>query len=428
MDILKTLIARFAGKSANFIVFAILARSLSLPELALYGFVFSISQIHSTILDLGCRNSLAFYVGQVELKSEQYLKAAFYIWMFAALITGPIAYVTIEFSSFRDGGLELVVALFFLIVSMVYLRIMQGALLGEGNIDLFNKTDLVSRVVLVVLTVCFAILHFLTLQSAMWTLVASQMIGAGYLYSIQRKSLVVKCVSRLDVVRSAKSLLRRGFVFMLAVVVMVTAKRLSFLAITELSGADASGVFFAIHRLTEIVTEVALAVAVVLFSKNVRGGGIENALSKSAEASRVSFFLLMIICAILWVGGEHFVRIVLGARYINTETLFSVLLASTLAGVVWTVLFPSLSVILTPTWMLVAFVPGLVANLVSIKPLLSTYGVVGAAFSSLIGNIVCSATVLLLIKGKYKISIYSFLILSGDDIKSLILKLRKRRK
>src|SRR5690606_2659783 len=96
-QMLLTIIARFAGKSANFFVFAILARELSTADLGVYGFIFTASILFSTFFDVGVRNSVANFIGKEGNKAKDYAYqslALFPLFGAAAAISVLIFYDT----------------------------------------------------------------------------------------------------------------------------------------------------------------------------------------------------------------------------------------------------------------------------------------------------------------------------------------------
>ena len=81
LDTLATIVTRFGAKSVNLLVFLIVARQLSLAEMAAYGFIFSTTLIYSTILDLGTRNSLAVFIGKEPALTHDYTRSGFFLWL-----------------------------------------------------------------------------------------------------------------------------------------------------------------------------------------------------------------------------------------------------------------------------------------------------------------------------------------------------------
>ena len=64
MDSLWVLLTRLVMRAANFAVFLLLARSLTVGEFGFYGYVISTALVLSVAFDLGLRQSGAWLIGQ----------------------------------------------------------------------------------------------------------------------------------------------------------------------------------------------------------------------------------------------------------------------------------------------------------------------------------------------------------------------------
>lgn len=417
LDTLATVVTRFGGKSVNLLVFLIVARQLSLAEMAIYGFVFSTTLIFSTMLDLGIRNSLAVFVGQEPDRAASYTRASFLVWCVLAAVGVPISYITLHLSSLSIDIAALAPPFSLLLAAMLYLRMMQGTVLGEGDIRLFNTSELISRFVLLPCTLLLlAIPGSFTLMSAMWVLALSQLVAAVYLFARQYRFIFRPSANTLALTRR---LIARGFLFMLAVLLMNAAKRVSFLVVSHVEPKAAAGLFFSLQRLTEIITEVGMAIAVVAFSYSVRAKSVNDALEGSAAMSRVAMVLFTLISVAMVASSSISVPLLLGARFAVDGWLFPLLVGTTLIGAPWTILFPSLSVVLSPARVLLLMLPGVSLNILTALPLTRAYGLEGAALSMLLSNLVLTGSFLVLYKVKFGIPMNRFLVIGRSDLSGL---------
>lgn len=425
LDTLTTIAARFGGKAVNLVVFLIVARTLPLAEVGVYGVVFSLSLILSNMLDFGIRNSLAFFIGKEPEKHAGFAAQAFVLWLGLALLAPPVMIGGLALSGLPLGDAGLNWAAGVLIVAMLYLRMMQGELLGVGEIGLFNRTELASRIVLIALTLGFVAADRLTLSSALWSLAASQAAAAVYLFA-----------RRLPVIRAGRGHMRglgwilfsRGVVFMLSVLLMSLSKRIGILAVNRFGDADAVGIFFALQRLTEVITEVGLAISVVMFSHSVRAASGEEAARQAAHSSRIAVVVFACIAAVLGVTAPWSVPLMLGDKFAGNTSLFVLILAATLAGSVWTMVYPSLSVITSPLTVFLLFIPGLAINVALIIPLMDAFGLDGAAMAMLIGNLVLSLSFLIVFRRRFGVPIRDFVAIGAEDFGPLLTKARRWRR
>ena len=427
LDTLTTIITRFGAKSINLLVFLVVARQLSLTEMAIYGFIFSTTLIYSTILDLGTRNSLAVFIGKEPALSADYTRSGFGLWLALSALGVPAAYLTLRSSDLGMDVMDFLAPFSLLLAGMLYLRMMQGTTLGTGEIKLFNRSELASRLALLIGTLALlAIPGTFTLLSATWVLAASQVAAALYLFAKQ-----------LPAIRSASNvagslawkLVSRGCLFMLSVLLMNAAKRASFLVVSHTSSSDAAGTFFALQRLTEIITEAGMAIAVVAFSYSVRSTSTKEAVENSASMSRTSMLLFAVVSIAMVATSDTAVPLLLGPQFSAEGWLFVLLVAATLSGAPWTILFPSLSVVLSPFRVFLLMLPGVLLNIATAGPLTQAYGLNGAAFSMLISNVVLTISFLLVYRIVFDMPIHRFLIINREDLggmRALAEKLRSK--
>jgi O-antigen/teichoic acid export membrane protein len=427
LDTLTTIVTRFGAKSVNLLVFLIVARQLSLTEMAAYGFIFSTTLIYSTILDLGTRNSLAVFIGKEPALTNDYTRSGFALWLVLSVLGVPAAYLTLRASDLGMDTTQLAIPFAILLAAMLYLRMMQGPPLGTGDIKLFNRSELASRVALLIGTVILLVIPgAFTLLSAVWVLAVSQVAAALYLFAKQLPAMRARS-GKWTVL--AWKLVSRGFLFMLSVLLMNAAKRASFLVVSQTSASDAAGTFFALQRLTEIITEVGLAIAVVAFSYSVRSSSTREAVDSSAAMLRTSMLLFTAVSVTMIATADVTVPLLLGSQFSSEGWLFTLLVVATLSGAPWTILFPSLSVVLSPFRVFLLMLPGVLLNIVTAKPLTVAYGLNGAALSMLISNVVLTLSFLLVYKIAFSVPIHRFLIINRDDltgIRTLVDKVRMR--
>lgn len=354
MDMLQTVFIRFGSKAVNFIVFLLVARSLTGSEMGEYGLVFSTALILSVLFDFGLRNSSAVYVGgkfELAKKSSLMLHICWLIFsILGILFLISLPYFLESMKGIREYNLPFSI----LFSGMLYIRIMQGALLGVGNIGDFNRSELSSRAVLIVLTVFFYFSSGVTIENALWSLAVSQMIASLYLLMILIKRKFLVFTVEVDVL---KRMLRRGVLFMIAVVVMSLSKRLTFYALGEYTSLDVSGVFFSILRMSEIVTEVALAVAVVLFSHSVRSKTEEAVIQSVAVTTRHMTAILFVMTLVMFSISSVVLNLLLPMVGIGGLAAFDVILWGTFFGSIWVMIFPSLASVVNPLVVACLFLP-----------------------------------------------------------------------
>lgn len=418
-QMLVTIVTRFAGKSVNFIVFAIVTRSLSLLELGIYGFIFTMTLIFATFFDVGLRNSVANFIGKEEARTSDFAAQALLLFVPFGLCAALALPVLLQAQGFDVSLSVVAVPAVLNVLALLFIRMQQGVLLGVGDIAYFNNTELASRIALLAGTLAVLVVHEITLATALWVLALSNLVGA---LSVARGVIPLAKGGTLTDLGPAGRLIRRGFLFMLGVVAMLVAKQTAFLIITQLGSEGQAGLFYGLLRLSEILTEIGLAVAVVLFSANVRAASREQAIADAAHSTRIAFTFFIVLALVAAVLAPVLVPLTLGADFAGYDTLFRVLLLGTLLGTIWTILLPSLSAIDSPIVTFLIFVPNLLFGSALIWWAFVTGGLQGAAMAMVVTQALLSASFLTVFKLRFGSSVRDFVLLKKSDLTSITKK------
>lgn len=404
---LVTIVARIGGKAVNLVVFLVLARTLTVDDLGLFGFVFTTVLVMISAFDVGVRNSVAYFIGRTPDKLPTLALQTLLLWGGLSVL-GLVTLYSVLYVA--GNGLHQPVYAIpagTLFVSMLFLRMGQGVLLGQGRITFYNQTELVSRVVLASAVGLLLLMDRVTLGSALAAMGGSY--GVGAIVLAAGIVPVTRHGDRLDI-EAAKLLLRRGFVFMTAVLLMTATNRIAFLLLSQLGQADEVGLFYGLQRLTEVLTEIALAVALVGFSQSVRAESSESAVRDAAQSTRMSFAVFGSMALVAFIGADLLPPLALGESFRGTGSLFRIVLVGTLCGSVWAMLFPSLSAIASPGLCVRIFVPNVTLSVVACWMGYAHYGLTGLAVGFAVTHLLLAVSFLMVFRVKYSTPIRAFLV------------------
>src|SRR5919107_1740986 len=90
VDSAWVLATRFLLRGANFLIFLLLARSLSVGEFGFYGYLMSTAVVLSVAFDLGLRQSTAFFLGGGTERRDAVVTHMLLLW----LLLGSLAVLT----------------------------------------------------------------------------------------------------------------------------------------------------------------------------------------------------------------------------------------------------------------------------------------------------------------------------------------------
>ena len=181
LDSLWVLLTRLVMRAANFAVFILLARSLSVGEFGFYGYVMSTALVLSVAFDVGLRQSGAWVIGQEPAADPAVATHLVALWLVLAALGVLACWLLLVTGGYVAGygGLALIAALN--VAPMLCLRIGQGVFLGRGDIARLNRSELISRAVTLGGTVGLWALGRLELPAAISVLLGAHLAAAAYL-------------------------------------------------------------------------------------------------------------------------------------------------------------------------------------------------------------------------------------------------------
>lgn len=414
IDILWGVMFRIGNKGLNLLVFILIARELTLSEVSIYGLIFSTVYLLTIFCDIGLRNTSAKFFNFEDINKSSLVSCMHLVWLLS-FVLGSFFLVALlknvnSLASLQDYTLPTLI----LYSSMLYTRMMQGILIGSRELKIFNKSETISRVFLAIIVCSLMFSEILTIQLIIWGLAVSYLLSALYVF------IHIALGSKYRFVLDKKlmiSMLKNGFMFMLAVSLMNVSKKLVLFVINDLGGSELAGAYFSLVRLTEVVTEVGLAVSVVMLSYS--SANVLTGLESNARSSRITLLFLALLSSLFMVFNEFFITFALTDKYASFGGEFSVIMAATLIGVFWLILFPIMAAQLGSLHVAKLFMPAvLVLGLTYIY--LSTYGIelsfINAVWLYLLSNTLTTLCFILSLKYKANLKPSTFILIEKSDV------------
>lgn len=425
IQVFLNVVTRFVTKAANMIVFIILARELSTNDMGRFGLLSSSAFVLSTFWDCGLRNSIAFYVGQRQEKLRSIVSCA--LWMFPVLAFGisvsVLVLVLINFIDI-DGGKNIFFAIIF-VVSLLTIRIFQGVLIGIGKLNWYNFSELTSRSCLLVCTVFYVYFGEIDIETVLFIF--------GFSYSLGALTTLVG----VDALRYKLhqpdfklfwELLSRGLYFMFGVFAIQLLSRFNVFILSVYEGSAEVGVVFSLQRISEIITELGLAVSLVLFSYNVREADQSKIILNTFRSIRFSLLILIPISIVFIFQGYNFVYLLIGSQYTEFVWLLKYTIVGTLVGSVWVILQPSVSALQPPQKILPFLLPAIVFSMLVSWGLTAKFGIIGSAASLIFNNFALSFVFLFFCKVKFSVSFWDCLVIKRSDCQLLLQAVKRQLK
>lgn len=340
LDALWILLTRLVQRGANLLVLMLLARALTAAELGLYGYVVSTSLVLTVAFDLGLRQGAAAALGQTPGRAGPLASQLLLLWCALAILASAAAWAMMAWGGLGQAGPAALPLAVLAIAPMLLVRMGQGIFLGTGELRRLNQSELVSRAVLLGLTLALWGFGRLDLDSALALMAISQLAAAGFVLLALKPNLGWRHFAELS---AGRDLLRHGRGFVGAILLMILSGRIGVWAVSWLASPAETGSYFAVLRLAEMLVEVATAVGVVVFSRGVRAGQDREAALASVGVARLVTLCMAIVAAAAGLVAEPVLALVMGEGFAQAATALRWMLGGAVASCLVMILYPMLS-------------------------------------------------------------------------------------
>ena len=423
LDSLWVLSTRVALRAANFVVFLLLARALSVAEFGFYGYVTATATVLSVAFDLGLRQSVAYVAGH-----DPRLRPAAVTHMLAlasalGLVAAMACWAALASAGYGENYGPLILLGAAGTAPMLMLRTGQGAFLGGGQLGRLNATELVSRVVLLGATAALFLGHALDIAAALWVLVLAHAAAVLWLLHQLKADLDLRSLVSLPLVRT---LLRRGIVFASGILLMLLMGRVGIWIVAAKLGDHGVGLWFGVQRLGEMLVEVATAVGLVLFSHGVRSPDAELAARDAVRTARLVTACMVLVGVATGLLARPFLDLFLGHAYAAQTAPFRIVMLGTVASCFNVMLYPTLGSQGLARWGVAAYLLGCGAAFAITLALIGPLGLIGAALGSLIAQALVTATFLVAYARRFGFHPASVLLPQREDLEAILALARRR--
>ena len=244
--------------------------------------------------DLGLRQSGAWLIGQEPAADPAVATHLMALWLVLGAAGVLACWLMLEAGGYVAGygALALVAALN--VAPMLCLRTGQGVFLGRGDLGRLNRSELISRAVVLAGTIGLWALGLLDLAAAIWVLLAAHVAAAVYL--LWQVSGAIRPATLFQPALVAR-MFRYGGELWVAMLLLILLGRIGFWIVSWQLGEDALGLYFGSQRLGEILVEVATAVGIVIFSYGVRATDIKASALDAIRIARLVTALMALVAA-----------------------------------------------------------------------------------------------------------------------------------
>ena len=381
-DAFAILFARGFIRLAQLVSFVLLARLLSPAEFGWFGLVTTAITLAALLGSLGLRQSLAFQIGRELIDVGEGTATTVAVWPLQAIISAAVVYLIYGtslpgLSPVTSGG-----AIFVGVAGTMLLMVLQGVLLGRGDIRAFSVTETIPRVLLAMFALLMAVTATTSILSAIWAYALTFALTIPLAIQLALRGVLGfrPNLGRL------KGLVGYGIVFATNLFLLMLGSRLSMFVIEHHLDAAAAGLFFAAVRVNEIVLEAATAVGLALFSRSVRDTRTDLVLEGTARVACWIFWSFTLTSLFIAMLAPLVLNLLLGSGYSGAGDALRLLSIGLGAAAANKIIYPAIAGQGRPLFGTPTMLASLLANLLLAFWLVPWLGIIGGALALVLGQ------------------------------------------
>lgn len=255
--------------------------------------------------------------------------------------------------------------------------------------------------------------NHLTVKSAAYTMIVAQTVNAltalvGVMYVLRPRWRPRW--------QEAKMALGYGLRYHPGVVTAFTTLRLDQLMLGGMASSVEIGLYFIAVRLSEITTVLASSVADVLMPEVAASKQVEESVQLLTRSLRQTIYVYLLVLIPLLLGAPLVLRIAYGPDFLAATATLRLLLVASLIWSAGAIVISGLNGLGYPGLSTLARLASAVVTVFALLSWLPKYGIVGAAFSSLLGYGVMLIVALFWLIRKQHLSLWECLRPHRDDL------------
>lgn len=392
-------------RATQIIAFIILARFLSPEGFGAYGLLTSAVMLAGQIGNIGFKQSATYLVGSKAFSDGEIVVLQMLAFPFLAALS---IVVVLWFNLDVVGALgpDTVPVAVLSVAAVVFVSLMQGVLLGHGDVKRFSLSESGPRVSLTLIVVALALFGWITLATALWAYAISVLIFVPITgYSVLRK---------LDGPRlnwaALRPMLRYAGVVAVSTFAVSMNYRVGLFIAGGSLGVDQAGMFFAALRLNEIFLEIATVVSLVMFAHVARSDDLKASVEQSVISSAWMLWLFSALTLVIFLFAPAIVWALIGPAYMDAADASRILALGLGVTAVTRTLNGTLNGAGKAHIGGVVVMAGLAINAAVTLALLPSSGILAPAAGLLVSNLFCAVVNIAIIHRMFGIPLRRFVV------------------
>lgn len=289
-DYILVVFSRFVARGGAFLTLAVLALAMSPTDVGEYGLL-TVSVFFVALLsNLGVRHAIGYSVGKKNISISSAFNKLATFWVVMTVVIAVIFTLLSRLFEMYVVPEQYYIYFVVSVSSVLLVNLLQGLLLGQGDIKLFGLSEAAPRNITLVIVLLLWGLDFISVKLAI------SVFSISYLFSAL---LIIRNIRVKDNVQyrpnfPSGEMFAYGFPFSLSVA-LVTAYPVIVLHYIEAKFSTGYvGYFFFAYKIVEIFSEISSSIGFVAFSKGVKKETISDGMGYSIKIAKSIMYLMLL--------------------------------------------------------------------------------------------------------------------------------------
>ncbi|MCD4680724.1 MAG: flippase [Bacteroidales bacterium] len=411
-DILSVMSSNIFALILGLLTGIVISRVLGPEGRGLYTSVYVVPIIVISFVTFGIRRSAIFHIGRKLFDEEDIVSTIYSLLLITSSIGIIVSGIVYYFINNSDFTYPIIILSLLTIPVRLAVGYSRGIFLGKERFRYANQLKWMPVFLNLIFVAAFVWWAGFSVMGVILSIFVAYFIVAIYALVMINRSIHI----RLAFIKLiAKSMLKLGAVYAIALLVMQLNYRIDILVLQRLSSFSEVGYYSLGVSIAERLWQIPFAMGIVIMSRSANVENEDELNSDVARMLRISFLIAIIAAIVLYIITPYLIPLLYGKRFIPSAEIVQMILPGILMFIIFRILNSRVAGMGKPQFAIYVFLPALVVNVFLNYIWIPKYGGIGAAMATNVSYILGTITFLIIFSRLTKMSIIEIVGYKKED-------------
>ena len=411
-DILSVMSSNIFALILGLLTGIVISRVLGPEGRGLYTSVYVVPIIVISFVTFGIRRSAIFHIGRKLFDEEDIVSTIYSLLLITSSIGIIVSGIVYYFINNSDFTYPIIILALLTIPVRLAVGYSRGIFLGKERFRYANQLKWMPVFLNLIFVAGFVWWAGFSVMGAILSIFVAYFIVAIYALVVINRSIHI----RLAFIKLiAKSMLKLGAVYALALLVMQLNYRIDILVLQQLSSFSEVGYYSLGVSIAERLWQIPFAMGIVIMSRSANVENEDELNNDVARMLRISFLIAIIAAIVLYFITPYLIPFLYGKRFIPSAEIVQMILPGILMFIIFRILNSRVAGMGKPQFAIYVFLPALIVNVFLNYIWIPKYGGLGAAMATNVSYILGTIAFLIIFSRLTKMSIIEIVGYKKED-------------